>query len=184
VGITGASGVIMGYYLLKALKDAPGVETHLIVTDNARAIWEDETDLPFEDLLNLADIQHREDNISASVASGSFETSGMVIIPCSMKSLAGIVSGYAENLVLRAADVCLKENRKLILVPRETPLGKIHIRNLKEASDLGCIIIPPVLTFYNNPGSVSDHIDHIVGKILMQFHLPSKSFNPWNGKDL
>jgi 4-hydroxy-3-polyprenylbenzoate decarboxylase len=183
VGITGASGVIMGYYLLRALKAAPNVETHLITTENVRPIWETETDRPFEELLNLADVRHDASNLASSLASGSFVTAGMVIIPCSMKSLAGVVSGYAENLLLRAADVCLKENRKLILVPRETPLGKVHIRNLKEASDLGCIIVPPMLTFYNNPENISDHIEHIVGKILMQFGLSSKSFKPWQGKD-
>ena len=117
--------------------------------------------------------------MDASIASGSFLTDGMVIVPCSMKTVAGIASGYAENLLLRAADVCIKENRKLVLVPREIPFSRIHLRNMKELADNDVIILPPMLTFYNVPSTIQQQIDHIVGKILMQFNLPS-GLPEWN----
>jgi 4-hydroxy-3-polyprenylbenzoate decarboxylase len=182
VGVTGASGVIMAQFLLRTLREFPEIETHLITTESARLTWKLETAMPFAELCAPADYVHDEKNMAANIASGSFVTAGMVVIPCSMKSLAGIVSGYTDNLLLRAADVCLKENRRLVLVPRETPLGKVHLRNLNEAANLGCTIIPPMLTFYNNPQSLDDQINHIIGKILLAFGLQSKSFKPWEGE--
>ena len=110
-------------------------------------------------------------------------TDGMIIMPCSMKTLAGITAGYAENLTVRAADVCMKEGRKVVLVPREMPFSKLHLRNLKEAADLGCVIVPPMLTFYNGPKTLEDQINHIVGKILMQFGISHDKFVPWTGAD-
>jgi 4-hydroxy-3-polyprenylbenzoate decarboxylase len=181
VGISGASGVVMGYYLLKALRKLPDCEIHLIVTESAKVTWTLEANIPYEKLTELADICHSDENLAASISSGSFVTSGMIVIPCSMKTLSAIASGYAANLLVRAADVCLKESRKVVLVPREMPLGKIHIRNLKEASDLGCVIVPPMLTFYNMPVSLTDQINHIVGKILMQFGFNHEGFVPWEG---
>lgn len=185
VGISGASGVIMGYHLLQALKNVPECETHLVVTKGARLTWDYETDIPYEQLEALADVVHSDTNLAASISSGSFETDGMIIIPCSMKTLGAITAGYTPNLLTRAADVCLKECRKVVLVPREMPYGKVHLRNLKDASDLGCIIVPPVLTFYNVPESLTDQINHIVGKILMQFglHQHHKKFVPWEGDE-
>jgi len=183
VGISGASGVIMGYHLLKALRQLSDYEIHLIVTEGGRLTWDLEANIPFEKLTELADVCHRDENLAASVSSGSFVTGGMIVIPCSMKTLAAIASGYAANLLVRAADVCLKEGRKVVLVPREMPLGKGHIRNLKEASELGCVIIPPMLTFYNMPDTLMDQINHVVGKILMQFGLNHKDFVPWEGRE-
>lgn len=179
VGVTGASGVIMSRYLLKALKSVDNCEVHLVVSEGARKTWELETGLPLSTLLNLADHVHDNKNQAASIASGSFVTDGMIIMPCSMKSLAGIVCGYADDLIQRSADVCLKEGRKVVLVPREMPFGKVHLRNLLHASDLGCVIVPPVLTFYNHPETIEDQISHITGKILLQFGLRQEGFRPW-----
>lgn len=182
VGITGASGVIMGYYLLKALKNIPDIETHLIITEGAALTFPYETDIPLADVKALADVVHDNRNMAASISSGSFKTDGMVIIPCSMKTVAGIVSGFADNLLLRAADVCLKEGRKVVIVPREMPMSRIHLRNIKEAADYGCVVVPPVLTFYNGADTVEKQIQHIIGKILMQFNLDYEAFVPWTGK--
>ena len=181
VGVTGASGVIMSRYLLKALKSVDNCEVHLVVSEGARKTWELETGLPLSTLLNLADHVHDNKNQAASIASGSFVTDGMIIMPCSMKSLAGIVCGYADDLIQRSADVCLKEGRKVVLVPREMPFGKVHLRNLLHASDLGCVIVPPVLTFYNHPETIEDQISHITGKILLQCGRRQEGFRPWNG---
>jgi 4-hydroxy-3-polyprenylbenzoate decarboxylase len=183
VGITGASGVILGYHLLKALKAYPECETHLIITDGAKGTFKMETHLNISEVEALADVVHDNGNLGASIASGSFKTDGMIVIPCSMKTLSGIATGYAENLLIRAADVCLKENRRVVLVPREMPFGKVHIKNLKEASDLGCVMIPPVLTFYNFAQTVEEQINHIIGKILMQFGLDYENFVVWKGDE-
>lgn len=183
IGISGASGVVLGYHMLKALKAYPECETHLVISEGAKVTFNLETDLKIEDIEKLADVVHSNKNLAAAISSGSFKTDGMIVIPCSMKTLAGIASGYAENLLIRAVDVCLKENRKVVLVPREMPLGKLHIRNLKEVSDLGCIIVPPMLTFYNNPQTIEEQINHIIGKVLMQFGLDHKKFIAWEGNE-
>lgn len=183
VGITGASGVILGYHLLKALKAYPRCETHLIITDGAKRTFKMETHLNISEVEALADVVHDNSNLGASIASGSFKTDGMIVIPCSMKTLSGIATGYTENLLIRAADVCLKENRRIVLVPREMPFGKVHIKNLKEASDLGCVILPPVLTFYNSAETIEEQINHIIGKILMQFGLDYENFVVWKGEE-
>jgi 4-hydroxy-3-polyprenylbenzoate decarboxylase len=179
VGVSGASGVVMGYRLLKVLGEFPEIERHLVVTTGAKEIWSLETALGFETLTGSAEAVHAENNFAADISSGSFQTSGMIVIPCSMKSLAGIASGYTDNLLLRAVDVCLKENRRVVLVPREMPLGKVHLRNLLQVAELGCAIVPPMLTFYNSCETVEKQIDHIIGKILMQFGLQYKAFVPW-----
>jgi 4-hydroxy-3-polyprenylbenzoate decarboxylase len=184
LGISGASGVIMGYYMLKALKQSPDMEVHLVITEGATLNFELETNMQTEQLATLADVVYSNGNLAASIASGSFRTDGMIVIPASMKTVAGIASGYAENLLLRAADVCLKENRKLILVPRELPLNRIHLRNIKECADCGCTIIPPMLTFYNGLDTLEKQINHIVGKILMQFGIDFKDFIPWKGETI
>ena len=179
IGITGASGVIMGYRLLQTLKLETDAEVHLIVTESAEQTWALETEEPIGGLFRLADRVYEPADLAASVSSGSFVTDGMIVLPCSMKTLAGIVSGYADNLLLRAADVTLKEGRKLVLCPREMPLGRVHLRNLLTASELGCAIIPPMLTFYNHPMTVEDEISHVVGKVLLQFGITPRSFKPW-----
>jgi len=176
VGISGASGVIMGYQMLKALKQLPDMEVHLIITEGAVKNFECETNIEISRLAELADFTHSNKNLAASISSGSFVTDGMIIIPASMKTVAGIASGFAENLLLRAADVCLKENRKVVLVPRELPLSRIHLRNIKECADNGCAIVPPMLTFYNGSNSLEQQIDHIIGKILMQFGIEYQKF--------
>ncbi len=183
VGISGASGAILGYEALRALRALPEMELHLILTPGGAQTLRYETDLQPADLAALADVVHENDNLAASIASGSFPTDGMMIVPCSMKTLAGIVSGYAENLLLRAADVCLKEGRRLVLVPRETPLSRVHLRNLKEAADLGCRVVPPMMTFYNGADTVEKMTQCIIGKVLNQFGLPHAPFVPWPGKD-
>lgn len=183
VAVTGATGVEMSRYLMQALKNTEHCEVHLIISEGAKLTWALESSAPIEKVYALADKVYNEKNLAAAIASGSCVTDGMVVIPCSMKSLAGIVSGYAENLILRAADVCMKEGRKLVLVPREMPLGRVHLRNLKEAADMGCVIIPPMLTFYSGAQTVEDQIHHITGKILMQFGLEYDRFKSWKGSD-
>ena len=191
LGISGASGVQMGACLLRALKEQNDCEVHLVVSRGAQRTWELESPLPFS-VLEEADYRYDEGDLAARIASGSFVTDGMVILPCSMKTLSAIVHGYAANLLIRAADVCLKERRKLVLCPREMPFGTVHLANMLEASRLGCVVLPPMLTFYNRPSenaqkadadglSLRDQIDHIIGKILMQFGLHHKAFRPWQG---
>ena len=181
LGVSGASGVILSYYLAKALRAQP-IELHMIITDTARLTWALETSRPLAELTELADELHNPQDMAAQIASGSFRTTGMIVAPCSMKTLAGIVTGYADNLLLRAADVCLKEDRKVVLCPREMPLSKLHLRNMSAAADLGCVIVPPMLSFYSGQSTVGDQIDHVVGKILMQFDLEYENFHPWTGQ--
>ena len=180
VGVSGASGVVMAKYLLEALREAKR-ETHLVMTPSARETWAYEAGAPVEELFSLADAVYAPDDMAAVISSGSFVTDGMIVMPCSMKTLAGIVSGYADNLLLRAADVCLKEGRRLVLCPRETPLSRVHLRNLLSASELGCMIVPPMLTFYNSPQTLEDQIRHVVGKALLPFGVQTPGFRPWTG---
>lgn len=151
------------------------------MTEGAEATLACETKLHRADLCALADVVYDNRNMAASISSGSFKTDGMIVVPCSMKTVAGIACGYAANLLLRAADVCLKEGRKVVLVPRETPLSRLHLKNLMTVADYGCAIIPPVLTFYNNANTVEKQIAHIVGKVLQQFGVDYKPFVPWTG---
>ena len=169
--------------MLKALKSIPNCEVHLVYTEGAVKNFECETNISMEEVRTLADVVHNNKNMAASISSGSFKTDGMIVVPCSMKTLAGIAAGYAENLLLRSVDVSLKENRKVVLVPREMPLSRIHLRNMKEAADYGCIVIPPMLTFYNGSDSVDKQMQHIIGKILMQFGIDYKNFVAWKGAE-
>lgn len=180
LGVSGASGVILAHRLAQALKQQE-CELHVVMTQAARLTWSLECDEPLDAFLSLADRVWDEKNMAAAIASGSFETDGMIVCPCSMKTLAGIVTGYTDNLLLRAADVCLKENRTVILVPREMPLGRIHLRNMKEAADYGCILIPPMLTFYGKQTTLEDQMDHVIGKILSQLGLPYDKYRRWKG---
>jgi len=150
VGISGASGIPIALTLLRFLKQCPFVETHLVLSTGAELTLEHESSLRRDDLPGLADVYHDNRNIGAAIASGSFTTAGMIVAPCSMKTLAGIAHGYSDNLLLRAADVCLKERRRLVLAVRECPLSSIHLRNMLTLSDMGAVILPPVLTYYNN----------------------------------
>lgn len=181
LGVSGASGVILSYYLAKAIKAQQNVELHLVISDSARLTWELETDRCITDLTDLADVVYDSHNMAAKISSGSYKTMGMIVAPCSMKTLAGIVTGYTDNLLLRAADVCMKEGRKVVLCPREMPLGKLHLRNLNTAAELGCVIVPPMLSFYSGQSTVEDQINHVVGKILMQFDMDYEEFHPWDG---
>ena len=181
VGVTGATGVEMSYYLLKALRSTKDCEIHLVVSQGALTTWQLESRIPLQDLYDLADYVYKETNLSAVISSGSYMTDGMIVMPCNMKTLAGIVSGYAENLIQRAADVCLKEDRKVVLVPREMPLGRIHLKNLNMAAEYGCAIVPPMLTFYNGASTLEDQIHHVVGKVLLQFGLSYDKFVAWKG---
>ena len=182
VGISGASGVILGYEMLKALREQDSTEIHLIVTEGAKRSLSLESKMTVDSLFYLADAVYHETEMEAPVASGSFHTDGMIVIPCSMKTLSAIATGYDSNLLVRAAGVCLKENRRIVLVPRETPLSRVHLRNMEAAASDGCIIIPPMLTFYNNAGTLQKQMEHIIGKILPHFGMQSQRFVPWTGK--
>ncbi|MGW0472433.1 non-oxidative hydroxyarylic acid decarboxylases subunit B [Streptomyces coeruleorubidus] len=181
VGMTGATGAAFGVRLLENLRELPEVETHLVLTRWARTTIELETGLSVADVSALADVTHHPDDQGATISSGSFTTDGMVIVPCSMKTLAGIRAGYAEGLVGRAADVVLKERRKLVLVPRETPLSEIHLENMLALTRLGAQMVPPMPAFYNHPASVDDIVDHITARILDQFELPAPAAKRWQG---
>lgn len=181
VGVSGASGGPLAVELLRQLHERhPEVETHLIVTKGGAMTLSQETDISLEELKSLASVCHDNSNIGAAPASGSFKTIGMIVVPCSMKTVAGVVSGYSGNLLLRAADVCMKERRKLVLVAREAPLSTVHLRNLYEASQLGAVILPPVLTYYSRPVTLADCTRHTVSRILSQFDLDEESYQ-WEG---
>lgn len=179
VAISGASGVIYGIRALQHLQAVPDVEAHLIISDGARRNIRIETDLDDEAILDLADVVHRADNLAAAVASGSFRTDGMMVVPCSIKSLSGIANSYADNLLIRAADVCLKEKRKLALVVRETPLHKGHLQLMTRAADLGAMILPPSPAFYQNPRTIDDLLDQTIGKLFDYFRIEHQLFRRW-----
>ena len=179
VGISGASGVIYGIRLLQALKKLP-VKTHLVMTRTAEVTLAHETDLKVEDVRQLADVTYRADDLAAAVSSGSFRTIGMIVVPCSMRSLGEIAHGITSNLLTRAADVVLKERRRLVLVTRETPLHAIHLRNMATLAEMGAIIAPPVPAFYNRPKTIDDIVDHTVGRILDLFDLDTGAVKRWS----
>lgn len=178
VAISGASGSMLGIRLLEELKKL-GLETHLIVSEPAIQIMKYETGKGISDLKKLVSKIHDNSDFFAPVASGSFKTDGMVIIPCSMKTLAGVASGFSDNLILRAADVCLKERRKLVLVTREMPLSAIHTDNMARVSRAGGIILPPVLSFYSKPKDINDMTNHVLGKVLDSLGIESDIYNRW-----
>lgn len=183
VGLSGATGAVYGIRLLQVLREAD-VESHLVLTDPGARNIQLETDMAVEDVLRLASKVHDIDNIAATIASGSFLTDGMAVCPCSMKTLSGIVNSYNENLLNRAADVTLKERRKLVLVPRETPLHKGHLDLLTRAADLGAIIMPPMVAFYHRPTTVQQIIDQTVGKVLDMLGVEHNLFNRWEGDEV
>ena len=181
VGVSGASGTIIGVNVLKALHEVAGIETHLVITPVAKQTLVVETSCSLPELIDLADHFYPIDQLSASIASGSFDMAGMVIVPCSMKTVAGIASGYSDNLLLRAADVCLKERRKLVIVPRETPFNGIHLKNLSTLHHEGVVILPAMMTFYHRPVVVQEMVDQFVGKVLQQFDITYTKFKSWEG---
>jgi 4-hydroxy-3-polyprenylbenzoate decarboxylase len=178
VAITGASGVIYGKRLLKVLREK-NVETHLIISKAAEKVIEYELGMAKEDLEKLADHAYDVDDWSAPIVSGSFKTDGMIIIPCSMKTLAGIAHGYSDNLVLRAADVTLKEKRRLILVPRETPLNVVHLRNMLVLAKQGAVIVPAMPAYYHKPKDIDDQVDFVVGKVLDLLEIKHTLYKRW-----
>jgi len=182
VGITGASGVIYGIRLLQVLKEAR-VETHAVISDAAKKNILIETDFAVEDVERLAYQVHDERNMAASISSGSFKTDGMVVVPCTIKTLSGIANSFSDNLVIRAADVILKERRKLVLVVRETPLHKGHLELMARVADLGGILLPPIPAFYHLPQTIDDLINHTLGKILDIFEIDNALFARWPGRD-
>ncbi|ELV2796197.1 UbiX family flavin prenyltransferase [Enterobacter ludwigii] len=183
VGLSGASGAIYGVRLLQVLRDVAEVETHLVMSQAARQTLSLETDLSLRDVQALADVVHDARDIAASISSGSFKTAGMVILPCSIKTLSGIVNSYTDTLVTRAADVVLKERRPLVLCVRETPLHVGHLRLMTQAAELGAVIMPPVPAFYHRPVSLDDVINQTVNRVLDQFDidLPEDLFARWQG---
>ena len=175
VGISAADGVQIGVRLLKLLREIPDVETHLVMSRNGmvRAA-----------VAALADVCYPPEDLAAAISSGSFYTDGMIVAPCSMKTLSAIANGYSDSLLIRAADVCIKECRKVVLMPREMPLSRIHLRNMSLAAEAGCVIVAPMLTFYNGSKSVDDMINHALGKALMQFGIVLPGFQSWRGDHL
>ena len=181
VAITGSSGAIYGVRTLEALRAAQKVEVHLVISKAGRLTLALETGRKVREVERLAHHVHRDEDLAATIASGSFKTAGMIVAPCSMKTLSGIVHSYADNLVVRAADVVLKEQRKLVLMPRETPLHVGHCRLLLQAAEMGAIIAPPMPAFYNAPRTLEDAIDHSVGRVLDLFDIDSALVRRWKG---
>lgn len=180
IGISGSSGAILGIRLLEALRQHP-IETHLIVTTSARLTIEQETDWSVDDVLALADYHYSPRDLAAPVASGSFSTLGMVVMPCSIKSLSSIANSYAADLLTRAADVTLKEGRRLLLVVREAPLHAGHIRLMEQAASAGAVIFPPVPAFYAHPQSVDEMVDNMVGRVLSRMGIENDLYMHWQG---
>jgi 4-hydroxy-3-polyprenylbenzoate decarboxylase len=180
VGITGASGVILGIRLLELLRDTD-VETHLVISSSGRINIQQETALKVSDVFDLADFHYKDQDIGATIASGSFSTMGMIIIPCSIKTLSGVANSYAGDLIVRAADVTLKEGRPLVLVIRETPLHRGHLRLMDLAAQAGAVIYPPLPAFYTHPQSLEDIIDNLIGRVLVRMGIENHWFQEWEG---
>lgn len=186
VGISGASGVIHGIRLLEAVQKIDDVETHLIISTAGAQTIGLETDYTIDMVSALADVTYRFNDIAAAISSGSFKTHGMVIIPCSMKTLAGVANSFSDNLLLRAADVVLKDRRRLVIVPRETPLHLGHLRLMIEITQIGAILVPPMPAFYHRPETIDDLINQTVNRVLdiLEIELPDDLFLRWaGGKD-
>ncbi len=180
LAITGASGAILGVRALEML-NAAGAETHLIVSEAARATLAQETDRRLEDLVPLAAATYDPGDLGAPVASGSFVTQGMLVAPCSIKTLSAIANSFSHNLVARAADVCLKEGRPLVLAVRETPLHRGHLRLMDLAARAGAVIFPPIPAFYGRPKSLEDAIDNLVGRMLLRMGIENLAYTKWRG---
>lgn len=181
IGVTGSSAPQLAHRLLLALRAPSVVETHLVISHGARRSIEAELDVGVEELHALADVVHDPSNLAAAIASGSFLTAGMVVMPCSMRTLGTIASGTGDGLIARAADVTLKERRPLVLVTRETPLNLIHIRNMETVTLAGATVLPPMPAFYHRPVTIDDLLDQTVGKVLDQFGIPHGLYTRWDG---
>src|SRR5476651_1079247 len=181
IAITGATGAVYGVRLLQQLRDTPGVETHLIVSDSAVLTLHQETGLQRRDVEALAHVVHKVRDIGAAIASGSFQSDGMIVAPCSMKTLASVAHGLSDNLIARAADVVLKERRRLVLMVRETPFNLAHLRNMTAVTEMGGIIFPPLPGFYNRPASIAEMVDHTCGRVLDLFGIDHELGPRWQG---
>lgn len=181
IGICGASGVILGIRMLEALREIGGIETHLVLSPAAKITIRQETSWKVSEVVALADVAHPYQDIGASIASGSFQTMGMVVIPCSIKTLSAIANAFAADLLSRAADVTLKEGRPLLLVVRETPLHRGHIRLMDLATQAGAILYPPVPAFYDKPQTIEQMVDHIVGRVLARMGIDNDLYLAWSG---
>jgi 4-hydroxy-3-polyprenylbenzoate decarboxylase len=180
IGMSGASGAILGIRLLEILKESADWETHLVISKGAEMTISDETQYSLKQVMDLADKVYDNQKINEYIASGTFRTEGMIIIPCSMKTVAGIACGYSDNLLLRAADVTLKEQRKLILVARENPLSTIHLRNMLTLAEAGALIMPPMVSYYNRPLSLEEMNLQIVGRALDKFGIEIAGYKRWD----
>lgn len=181
VAITGATGVIYGVRLLQALRELSSIESHLLISEAGVLNLHQELDLNRKDAEAMADVVHNIRDIGASIASGSFQSDGMIIAPCSMRTLAAVAHGLSDNLITRAADVVLKERRRLVLMVRETPFNLAHLRNMTAVTEMGGIIFPPLPGFYHKPQSIQEMVDHTVGRVLDLFGVPHQLAPRWNG---
>lgn len=181
IAITGATGAVYGVRLLQVLHDMPDVETHLLVSDAGVLNLHQELDINRREVEAMADVTHSVRDIGASLASGSFQSEGMIVAPCSMKTLAAVAHGLSDNLITRTADVVLKERRRLVLMVRETPFNLAHLRNMTAVTEMGGIIYPPLPGFYHRPQSIADMVDHTVGRVLDLFQLPHHLTPRWQG---
>ncbi len=184
VGLSGATGSIYGIRILQVLQPIPDIETHLVMSKAAKMTLQVETPHSVKDVESMADVVHDINNIGASIASGSFRTAGMVIAPCSMKSMGGIVLSVGGDLLVRASDVILKERKKLVLVVRETPLHLGHLESMAQLTRMGAVIFPPVPAFYHRPKTLDDVINQTVARILDQFEIETDMFSRWNDESL
>jgi flavin prenyltransferase len=181
VAITGATGAIYGVRLLRQLSNTPGVETHLVVSDAASLTLHQEVGMQRRDVESLAHVVHRNRDVGASIASGSFQSDGMIIAPCSMKTLASVAHALSDNLIARAADVVLKERRRLVLMVRETPFNLAHLRNMTAVTEMGGIVFPPLPSFYHRPASIDEMVDHTVARVIDLFGIEHALAPRWAG---
>lgn len=181
IAITGATGAVYGVRLLEVLRDIPGIQTHLLLSEAGLLNLHQELDLNRKQVGALAAVVHNVRDIGASIASGSFQSEGMIVAPCSMKTLAAVAHGLSDNLITRAADVVLKERRRLVLMVRETPFNLAHLRNMTAVTEMGGIIFPPLPGFYQKPQSIAEMIDHTVGRVLDLYTIPHTLTPRWNG---
>ena len=182
IGMTGATGAIYGVRMLQVLQEQSGWETHLVISSAGLVNLKHELDMKRADLYALADVTHGIDDIAASISSGGFKTEGMVIAPCSMKTLSAVAHGFGDNLISRAADVVLKERRRLVVMPRETPLNLIHIRNMASVTEMGGIMFPPMPAFYSKSDSMMGMVNETVGRVLDMFGVDVTGlYTPWEG---
>jgi 4-hydroxy-3-polyprenylbenzoate decarboxylase len=181
VAITGATGAVYGVRLLQALGATPGIETHLIISDAANLTLHQEVGLQRREVEAMAHVVHRNRDIGAAIASGSFQSDGMIIAPCSMKTLAAVAHGLSDNLIARAADVVLKERRRLVMMVRETPFNLAHLRNMTQVTEMGAIVFPPLPSFYHKPASIEEMVDHTVGRVIDLFGIGHALAPRWAG---